>query len=191
MFQDGACDAKKEDSGDASIPDKLKEELEYCPGSSSAKLPLVTDKYTYYRKKKLSRRRLGSSVDTGLADKSKKRRVSGDLPETAEVEPPAVTSGNIGLKKCHTEKFVKRTSMQPVSKLKSSLRGDHSSAKDASRQGTKVSHGVQSMSICMIFSLVVAKAFVLLNSGFVKKDTFIFLCGCHICIIQVNIAYEE
>ncbi|XP_048331516.1 histone-lysine N-methyltransferase ATXR7 isoform X2 [Ziziphus jujuba] len=149
--KEGASDAKKEDSGDASFLDNRKEEPKCCPSSSSAKLPLLIDKYTYYRKKKLSRRRLGASVDTGLwnhlADKSKKQRVSGDLPETAEVEPPAVTSENVGLKKRHTENFVKRTSLQPVSKLKSSLPGDHSAAKNTSRKATKVSHGVRSSKI--------------------------------------------
>lgn len=149
FFQERASNAKN-----ASVLDKLEEESKHCPSSSSEKLPLMIDKYTYYRKKKLSR----------------KQHVSRDVPVgSAEVKTSSVTCEKIGLKQCQTELSVKGASLQPVGKLKRGLPGDHSAAaKNASRKVTKVSRTVQSMSVCMIFILVVANTFVLLNSGFLN-----------------------
>ncbi|KAF3446965.1 hypothetical protein FNV43_RR12145 [Rhamnella rubrinervis] len=125
--KEGASNVK-----DASVLNKLEKELKHCPNSSSEKLPLMSDKYTYYRKKL-----------------SRKQHVSKDvLVGTSEVKTAAVTCEKIGLKKCQTELSVKDASLQPVSKLKSSLPGDHSAAaKNASRKVTKVSRTVQSSKI--------------------------------------------
>lgn len=136
----------------------------------------MVDKYTYHRKKKLSRKRLGSSLQltsvdaelqNHLVDKPKNRHVSGDVMGTAEVKTAAVTCEKIGLKKCQTERSGKAASLQPVGKLKSSLPGDHSAAKNSSGKVTMVSRTVRCMSVYMMYILVVAYAFVL-NSEFVN-----------------------
>lgn len=172
-FQEGASNAK-----DVTVLDKLEEESKHCPNSSSEKLPLMIDKYTYYRKKL-----------------SRKQHVSRDVPVgTAEVKAGAVTCEKIGLKKCQTELSFKGASLQPVGKLKSSLPGDNSAAaKMASRKVTKVSRTVQSMSVCMIFILVFANTFVVLNSGFVNWDLLLhFYVGAFVNYLCTRlIAYEK
>ena len=121
-------------------------------------------KYMYYRKKKLSRKKLGPTpclipVDAGVrsqsAEKSRKH-VACKVSETAEVETTAVRTKILGSKsnKSQAESFVKARPSQDI--IKSCLPGDRSSAKNASGQkGMKVAHTVQSMSLYLLFVLVV------------------------------------
>jgi hypothetical protein len=111
----------------------------------------------YYRKKKLSRKKLGPisqsliPVDAGVrsqsAEKSRKH-VAGNVSETAEVETAAVSSKKLGAKsnKIQTKLSVNARPSRVV--IKSSLPGDRSSAKNASGQrGMKVAHTFPSMSL--------------------------------------------
>lgn len=119
----------------------------------------------YYRKKKLSRKKLVPTpqclipVDAGVrsqsAEKSRKHVVC-KLSETAEVETTAVRTKILGSKsnKSRAESFVKARPPRDI--IKSCLPGDRSSARNASGQkGMKVAHTVQSMSLYLLFVLVV------------------------------------
>ncbi|XP_065881272.1 histone-lysine N-methyltransferase ATXR7 isoform X4 [Euphorbia lathyris] len=76
--------------------DKTREEKKKLKSSDSTLLSLVSDKYTYYRKKKLIRKKLGSSsqsvipVETGLqhrsVEKSRKQSAVQDADKNVEIE---------------------------------------------------------------------------------------------------------
>lgn len=82
--------------------------------SGASDVPLVTGKYTYTRKKRLSRRKLGSftewarSGDIGSQKQfheiSRKQVISGDRNKIAEVkavvEPAKIRSDNCGIESC-------------------------------------------------------------------------------------------
>ncbi|KAI8003925.1 Histone-lysine N-methyltransferase ATXR7 [Camellia lanceoleosa] len=109
----GECKMNKEKAENSpSIPDKLRE------GSRVAHSldPLaVSGKYTYYRKKKLVRRKLGSvsqcatSGDVGLhnqsVEKSRKQDFSEGVSEVAEVAA-VLNLKKIGLNNCQTESCI-------------------------------------------------------------------------------------
>lgn len=118
-------------------------------------------KYTYYRKKKLPRKKLGSSqhsvpLDAGVrsqsAEKSRKH-APGDVSETVEVQIAVVSPKKLGPNKSRTELSVNAKSSRVI--IKSSLPGDRSSTKKTSGQkGMKVARTVQSMSLCLLLILV-------------------------------------
>ena len=81
-----------------------------------------------------------------LAERSRKERVSRDMPETAKVESASITSKKIELNKKQNKSSDKSTSLQAIAKLKRSFSNDHPATKNEnSRKATNVSHKVQSM----------------------------------------------
>ncbi|KAL5538469.1 hypothetical protein UlMin_045918 [Ulmus minor] len=161
-YEEGTCNTNKEFEGDAS-QQKLRDESEHCPISISEKHPSAVDKYTYYRKKSskkksgslqktlVSSSKLATPVDNGmrnrLAERSRKERVSRDMPETAK-ESASITSKKIELNKKQNKSSDKSTSLQAIAKLKRSFSNDHPATKNEnSRKATNVSHKVQSNKI--------------------------------------------
>lgn len=112
---------------------------------------MVNDKYMYYRKKKLSKKMLGSStqlltsfkigVQSHVAEKSRKN-ASGDLTKAAEVTPvslPPKKKRKVQIKSSIIG------SLQDINKFSSNLPCEQSAAKNESRQKVaKVSSTVQS-----------------------------------------------
>lgn len=109
----GECKMNKERAENSpSIPDKLREGSRV--GHSLDPL-VVSGKYTYYRKKKLVRRKLGSvsqcatSGDVGLhnqsVEKSRKQDFSEGVSEVAEVAA-VLNLKKIGLNNCQTESCI-------------------------------------------------------------------------------------
>ncbi|GMN46851.1 hypothetical protein TIFTF001_016035 [Ficus carica] len=154
-YEGGAQKAnRKHPAGSSLLLDKLCEESECCPNSTSEKISTTVDKYTYYRKK--SQKKFGSSskfvtLDDGgckqLAERSRKEHVSGDGPKAAKVQVAVTSSKKIGPKKGQTESCVKDKSLQAVEKPKRSLSSDHIKTKNArSRKGMKVSSRAQKSS---------------------------------------------
>ncbi|TMX00894.1 hypothetical protein EJD97_025744 [Solanum chilense] len=108
-------------------------------GDGSPKVPTAVGKYTYYRKKKMVKRKSGSSsqplpgVDIGYEkssiNKSRKKDLSGEA--TAKTKGDSATSSEkeIGLKDCRRELFTNASLVVPPSSLTSC---NTSSEKDAS-----------------------------------------------------------
>lgn len=118
-------------------------------------MSLVDGKYTYYRKKKLVRKKLGSSshfvtpANAGLqnqpVEKSRKRDVVGDVAENVELKPAFVTSKKNEMTKGQTELSVNARPLKAI--VKSNSPSDHSLAKNASRRKVmKIVPAVHSMS---------------------------------------------
>ncbi|CAK9178256.1 unnamed protein product [Ilex paraguariensis] len=92
--------------------DKLKERSRKGHSSGQSEGSLVTGKYTYYRKKKLGRRKLvsfshsGKSGDIGLqkqsVEKSRKQDISADVSKIAELETAVVNIKKSVLDNCQT-----------------------------------------------------------------------------------------
>jgi hypothetical protein len=127
-------------------------------------------KYTYYRKKKLPRKKLGSSqhpvpLDAGVrsqsAEKSRKH-AAGDVSDTVEVQIAVVSPKKLGPNKSRTELSVNAKSPRVI--IKSSLPGDRSSTKKTSGQkGMKVARTVQSMSLFFITYFGSLKFLMIMN----------------------------
>nr|XP_025885096.1 histone-lysine N-methyltransferase ATXR7 isoform X3 [Solanum lycopersicum] len=108
-------------------------------GDGSPKVPTAVGKYTYYRKKKMVKRKLGSSSQPLLGgdigyekssiNKSRKKDLSGEA--TAKTKGDSATSSEkeIGLKDCRRELFTNASLVVPPSSLTSC---NTSSEKDAS-----------------------------------------------------------
>ncbi|XP_062163830.1 histone-lysine N-methyltransferase ATXR7 isoform X2 [Alnus glutinosa] len=120
-------------------------------GPGSSKVPQVIGKYTYYRKNKLPRKKLGTSqhpvpldaaVRSQSAEKSRKH-AAGDVSETVVVQTAVVIPKKLVPNKNRTESSVNAKSSRVI--IKSSLPGDRSSTKKTSGQkGMKVARSVQS-----------------------------------------------
>lgn len=107
--------------------------------------------YTYYRKKKLSKKKLGSAsfgltpTNVGTSNQSaekSRKHAAGDVSKTVEVQTAAIS----------TKRLVPNKRTKSVI-VKSNLPCDRSLTKNASSQkGLKVAHTIQSMSL---YSLVI------------------------------------
>ncbi|KAK1592342.1 hypothetical protein Q3G72_023331 [Acer saccharum] len=141
--EEGPSGAYNKHRGDVSNEvDKLKEV------SASTSI----EKYTYQRKKKLMRKKIGLSslpstpVDYGLqsqpAEKSKKQEVPGDVSDNAEAEASVVSSKKIGKTKVLTKSSHNARSSKVI--IKSNLISDNSSKRNKSSQKVmKASRTVQ------------------------------------------------
>ncbi|KAL5780971.1 hypothetical protein ACOSQ2_011708 [Xanthoceras sorbifolium] len=99
------------------------------------------EKYTYQRKKKLMRKKVGlpslpsTPVDYGLqtqpAEKSKKQEASGDVSDNAGAEVSAVSSKRIGKNKVPTKSSHIARSSKVI--VKSNLSSDHSPTRNIAR----------------------------------------------------------
>ncbi|XP_059638347.1 histone-lysine N-methyltransferase ATXR7 isoform X2 [Cornus florida] len=118
--EDGARQTIKEKLDDSSaVLDKPRERSRNCHSSGPSEETLVFRNYTYYRKKKLTRRKLGSlsqcatSGDVGLriqcVEKPRKQDTSRNVSETAEVEPVIVNHQKLRRNICHTKSSVDAT----------------------------------------------------------------------------------
>ncbi|XP_050268082.1 histone-lysine N-methyltransferase ATXR7 isoform X1 [Quercus robur] len=161
-IEEGEFDASEEHFGNS-----LTSLSKHIHDLGSSKESQVIGKYMYYRKKKLSRKKLVPTpqclipVDAGVrsqsAEKSRKH-VACKPSETAEVETTAVRTKILGSKsnKSRAESFVKARPPRDI--IKSCLPGDRSSAKNASGQkGMKVAHTVQNDELAKDVRLKVAK----------------------------------
>ncbi|XP_015575706.1 histone-lysine N-methyltransferase ATXR7 [Ricinus communis] len=168
----GTSNANKDHNGTALTSlYKLKGTREFN-SSDSAGVSSVCDKYTYYRKKKLVRKKLGSSsqsitpVDTGLqhhpVEKLQKQNVVKDI----EVEPVVATLKKKKQKKGQTELSDDRRAIKSI--VKSSLPSDQSMAKNGTHQKViKYKHAVPRPSINVTIDTIKPNR---KNSSDVSKD---------------------
>ncbi|KAK9270249.1 hypothetical protein L1049_025826 [Liquidambar formosana] len=132
--EEGAISANNGEPNSSAVLDKLKERSKNCHSLGSSEVSLVSGKYTYYRKKKSGRKKLGTSSqfmtsgDAGIqnhnVDKSRKQ----DISEMAEGGTAVVNHKKIGLNKCQTESSLNGRSLQYIAQ--SSLLGDCSSTRN-------------------------------------------------------------
>ena len=155
LLQEGVSNSNKEKPNESSASDKPRERTKdrHCSGSPESSL--VIGKYTYHRKKKMVRKKIGSlsqaaafvnsaSLDQ-LMEKSRKQDIPGDVSERTAVEMTTLYRRKIELNTCHSED----NSSQAI--VQSSLHGDSSSVRiKPSRRSTKCDHVVQSMSLAQI-----------------------------------------
>ncbi|KAJ9690088.1 hypothetical protein PVL29_012642 [Vitis rotundifolia] len=151
--EEGVSNSNKEKPCDSSAAsDQPRERTKDRHGLGSPELSLVIGKYTYYRKKKLVRKKIGSlshaaaSVGSGsqdqLMEKSRKQDVPGDVSKITEVEMGILKRRKIGLNTCHAED----NSLQAI--VQSTLPGDSSSVRiKPNRRSTKCAHVVRNAEV--------------------------------------------
>ncbi|XP_024031218.1 histone-lysine N-methyltransferase ATXR7 [Morus notabilis] len=151
-YEEGAQNANRKLPGGSSLLlDKIGEELECCPKSTSDKSSTAVGKYTYHRKKSQKKSGSISKLDTTvggglldhLAEESKKEHVSGDVIVAAKAQVAATSSKKIGLKKGQNESSAKDKSLQVVSKVKRNLSSDRLKTKNSSSRKAMVSSRAQ------------------------------------------------
>ncbi|KAJ7958021.1 Histone-lysine N-methyltransferase [Quillaja saponaria] len=143
-----AFDAYEEKTRDsASVLGRLRDAAKNC----SSGVSLVIGKYTYYRKKKMSRKKLGSSqyvapVESGLGNQPAeklKKHICSEMHETAEEEVASINPRRTRQNGGQTGASMNSRSSQVIS-IGSSHK-DHSSVKySTNRKVVKVSRTVQS-----------------------------------------------
>lgn len=153
LYQGGVSNSNKEKHYDSTIAsDKPRERIKDHHSSGSPELSLLSGKYTYYRKKKLVRRKvvsLSQAAESGsqdqLTQKSRKQDVVGEVSERTEVEMSILNQRKIGANTCLAED----NSLQTVAQTTSP--GDSSSLRiKPSRRSTKCAYVVRSMSLALI-----------------------------------------
>ncbi|KAF8389364.1 hypothetical protein HHK36_026059 [Tetracentron sinense] len=148
--------------------EKLREKSRNCYSLGSSEASLVFGKYTYFRKRKLVRKKVGSlsqcmtSVDTGLlnhpldksrnqdiskllnqpVDKSRNQDISGVVSQIMEVQTVGVIPQKSGLNKCIAESSIDGVSLQSI--VQSRLPGDCLSTRNTTRKSRKITSVVQS-----------------------------------------------
>ncbi|KAJ0024268.1 hypothetical protein Pint_09397 [Pistacia integerrima] len=146
---EGASNAYNDHGDSLAVSDKVREGSKKFHGSEAS---TVVEKYTYYRKKKLTRKKFGPSsicltpVQYGLAtqpvEKLRKQAVQTDVFENEGVERSALPSKKIMKNKARTEPSHNAKSSKVIAKI--NLPGNHSSSKTTSgRKVMKVSRTVQ------------------------------------------------
>ncbi|WRX29865.1 SET domain - like 10 [Theobroma cacao] len=133
----------------SAVGDKLRERSKKSQSSGSSEVSLVTGKYTYYRKKKLVRKKIGSTQSTIVngsqnhpVERPRKKEASRNLLDHADPEPTAATSKKVGINKSASQSSTVSRSSKTIAK--SSLLNDHSILKSAGgRKKTKVTLAVQ------------------------------------------------
>ncbi|KDP36710.1 hypothetical protein JCGZ_08001 [Jatropha curcas] len=147
---EGTFNAKKAHDGNTSL-DKVKDRLRRSDSSDATVMSLVTGKYTYYRKKKLVRKKLGSSsqsmtpVDAGLqqqpVEKSQKHHIIRDFAENIEVKPVVATPKKKQLTKVQAVLSSQSRSSKAI--VKSNSSNDQSLSKNGTHQKVmKIKHAV-------------------------------------------------
>ncbi|KAF8409833.1 hypothetical protein HHK36_002351 [Tetracentron sinense] len=161
-------DSGKGKHADSTGLEKLREKSKNCYSLGSSKASLVFGKYTYFRKKKLVRKKVGSlsqcmsSADTGLlnhpldksrnqdisellnqpVDKSRNQDISGVVSQIMEVETLGAIPQKSRLNKCIAESAIAGVSLQSI--VQSGLHGDCSSIRNTTRKSRKITSVVQS-----------------------------------------------
>lgn len=155
VFQEGASNAYDEHCADTSaVVDKIRDRSKQFHSSEAS---TTAEKYTYYRKKRLMRKKFESSphcsnsVDYAFQtplEKSKKQEAAGDLSKNTEVQSTAVSSEKIGKRKVLTKSSptAKRSSKKHnLPCAASSAKGPSSAKSTRGRKVMKVPRAVQSM----------------------------------------------
>lgn len=155
LFQEGVSNSNKEKPYEsATESEKPRERTKDRHCSGSPEFSLVIGKYTYHRKKKMVRKKIGSLsqaaayVDPGsldhLMEKSRKKDIPGDVSERAEVEMENLNHRKIEPNTCQSEDNLSQAI------IRNTLPGDSSSVRKPSLRSTKCGHVVQSMSFAHI-----------------------------------------
>ncbi|XVF74018.1 hypothetical protein PTKIN_Ptkin13bG0028200 [Pterospermum kingtungense] len=133
-------------SGSSTVRHRLREGSHKSLSSGSSEVSLVTGKCTYYRKKKLIRKKKGSSLSTIINESqnqpARKKEAAENLLDHADPEPIAATSKKVGMNKSPFQSSTISRSSKTIAK--NSLLNDHSLPKSANgRKTTKGAPAVQ------------------------------------------------
>ncbi|XWS20802.1 hypothetical protein CRYUN_Cryun30bG0000900 [Craigia yunnanensis] len=136
-------------AGSSTLQDKLREGSRKSLSSGSSEVSLVTGKCIYYRKKKLIRKKKGSSLSTIIngsqnqpVESRRKKEASENLLGHADPEPSAATSKKAGTNKSPSQSSSISRSLKTTAK--NILLNDNSLPKSASgRKTTKGAPAVQ------------------------------------------------
>ncbi|XP_022769471.1 histone-lysine N-methyltransferase ATXR7 isoform X2 [Durio zibethinus] len=128
-------------AGSSALRDKLREGSRKSLSSGSSELSLVTGKCTYYRKKKLVHKKIGSSLSIIIngsqnqpVERCRKKEAPGNMLDHADPEPTAAISRKVGINKSLSQSSSISRSSKTIAR--NSLLNDHSLSESASGRTT-------------------------------------------------------